>query len=195
MSFTANIPASGQTLGNSRPQILNNFASLRTTIANATQPNHIDVNNIGAGKHIFIQMPAQVPTAIANQPGVGEGGLITQSIAGATQLFFAHDNETSGGLPVYRQMTGPLFTGQGGLAQGGTTMLFGGIILKWGRVNAVSGNIVFATECGSAFPTNCFSVTVTRTVTNSFTVTAVTNTGFTFSGGGGGTFDFMAIGN
>lgn len=192
MSFTPSIPASGQTLGNSRPQVLNNFASLRTTISNISQPNHIDVNNVGAGKHIFVQMPVQTITA-ANTPAANEGGLVTRTISAASELFYLRDASAT---PF--QMTGPLFTGQGGLSNGGTTMLFGGIILKWGRVTTALGaqNLLFATECGSAFPTACFAVMESGGATGNFFPTNITDTGFTSNNAQGGTtIYFIAIGN
>lgn len=128
MSFTANIPASGQTLGNSRLQVLNNFASLRTTISNVTQPNHTDVNNSGAGKHIFVEMPVQTPGA-ANLPLANEGGLITQTVSGSSELFYVRD-----AVNTYFQMTGSVVK-----ANIGTSVVLGGIRIQWMAVNAASG--------------------------------------------------------
>lgn len=176
MSFTAGIPASGQSLGSSRTQVLNNFSVLRSTISNVIQPNHIDVNNTGAGKHIFVQMPVQVSGA-ANLPAAQEGGLITKTASGASELFYARD-----AVNAYLQMTGPLFTGQGTNSVGGTTMLFGGIILKWGIGSGVTS---FLTQCGSVFPNNCF------VVVSNLAASAVSPTGFTINGGA----YFIAIGN
>lgn len=131
MTFTANIPASGQTLGNSRLQVLNNFASLRTTISNVTQPNHIDVNNAGAGKHIFVQMPVQTPGA-ANLPLANEGGLITQTVSGSTELFYVRDN-----VNTYLQMTGSVVTGNNG-----ASVILGGIRIQWFRALAANGAVI-----------------------------------------------------
>lgn len=202
--FTPNIPRSGQTLGNSRPQVLNNFASLRNTISQGSgnpgptdKPNHVDVNAVGAGKHIFVQMPVQT-TGVANLPANNEGGMITRTISGSSELFYVRDN-----VSTYYQMTGPFFSGQGALAKGGTTMLFGGIVLKWGQIStaASSATITFATECGSAFPTNCLSINLTRTATGSSTqavsVTSLSNTQAVINTGGtaAATVYFIAIGN
>ncbi len=128
MSFTANIPASGQTLGNSRLQVLNNFASLRTTISNVTQPNHTDVNNSGAGKHIFVEMPVQTPGA-ANLPLANEGGLITQTVSGNSELFYVRD-----AVNTYFQMTGSVVK-----ANSGTSVVLGGIRIQWMAINAADG--------------------------------------------------------
>lgn len=127
MSFTPNIPASGQTLGNSRLQVLNNFASLRTTISNVTQPNHIDVNNVGAGKHIFVQMPVQVAGA-PNLPAANEGGLITQTVAGNSELFYVRD-----AIATYLQMTGSVVPGNAG-----ASVIFGGVRIQW--INVVAND-------------------------------------------------------
>lgn len=188
MSFTAGTPFNGETLGQSKLEVRNNFSSLRATISQGSgspgpgdKPNHIDVNSAGAGKHIFVQMPVQT-AGTANLPTALEGGLITKTAAGASELFFVRD-----AVATYFQMTGPVFTGQGGLAKGGTTMLFGGIILKWGQT-ATNGTKLFATECGSAFPNNCFIVL------SEGSVTSITTTSFDLSGATP-PVTFIAIGN
>lgn len=152
MSFTANIPVSGQTLGASRSQIVLNFSTLRTTISNATQPNHIDVNNPtgqGAGKHIFVQMPIQTPGA-ANQPGANEGGIIAQTDAnGSTELYYAHDNQQSAGIPIYRQFTGASINGNG------YAYVAGGILIQWAQATASDNTII---NFPRAFSAAAFSV-------------------------------------
>lgn len=175
MGFTPNIPANGQTLGSSRLQVLNNFSSLRTTISNASLPNHIDVNLTGAGKHIFVELPVQTPSP-ANQPAASEGGLITQTASGSSELFYARDNEQSGGNPVYRQITGPVT-----VAQQGSSVLFGGLIIKWGRVaGATSGSVI--TFPGGAFPNNVYNLLLTTksTLSGKFVgYSALSTTSFT----------------
>jgi hypothetical protein len=188
MSFTPNIPASGQTLGNSRLQVLNNFASLRTTISNVTQPNHIDVNNSGAGKHIFVQMPNQTPGA-ANLPAAGEGGLITRAILGNSELYYVRD-----AVNTYYQMTGPFVMNVGPPANG-SVLLFGGLIMKWGLLQNTAGPFNFVTP----FPNNCFGVTFTPISGNqrSFAVLSFNVTQFdvTISGGPVNQAFYIALGN
>jgi hypothetical protein len=132
MSFTPNIPASGESLGASRLEVLNNFASLRTTISNVTQPNHVDVNASGAGKHVFVQMPVQT-TGAANLPGANEGGLIAKTAAGSSELFYVRDAVSN-----YIQMT----TGTPISGNNGSTFLPGGMILKWFRYGQTSASNV-----------------------------------------------------
>ena len=188
MSFTPSIPASGQTLGNSRLQVLNNFASLRTTISNVTQPNHIDVNNSGAGKHIFLQMPNQTPGA-ANLPASGEGGMITRAISGNSELFYVRD-----AVNTYYQMTGPFVMNVGPPANG-SILLFGGLIMNWGFLTSTAGPFNFVTP----FPNNCFGVTFTPVsgTQRQFAVLSFNQTQFdvTISGGSTNQAFYIALGN
>ena len=187
MSFTSGIPTSGQTLGNSRSQVLNNFTSLRTTISNVSQPNHIDVNNVGAGKHVFVQMPVQAPGA-ANLPAANEGGMITQTLNGNSELYFVRD-----AINTYFQMTGPYVLNSG--TPNGSIVLFGGLILKWGRVSPVTGNITFATP----FLNNCFGAVLTPQINANASLSLVSfnTTGLTYSASTGGITSvfYIAIGN
>lgn len=159
MSFTPGVPDTGQTLGGTKDLIRNNFSSLRTTITNASQPNHIDVNNTGAGKHIFVQMPVQTPGA-ANLPAANEGGLITQTATGRSELFYARDADTTRiqltcGTPVTAQ------NGTSFLPAIATTgpSITNGVKIQWGQfsISGTSTNVVFAT----AFDTNIWAIVAT----------------------------------
>lgn len=124
MSFTPGIPSSGQTLGNSRLQVLNNFASLRTTLAQ----NHIDVNAAGAGKHSFVQLVNQLTI-----PGGLSGGDETLysklDPSNAGQIYF-----TRGATGVEIQLTGP--GNPKSLAPLATNYSFlpGGFVIQWGTI-------------------------------------------------------------
>ena len=93
MSFTPNIPDSGQTLGGSRSQISNNFANYYTVMS----VNHVAPNASGQGKHAFVEMPVQssVPATLA-----GEGGLFTQTLDGKSILYYQRDANTTINQPV-----------------------------------------------------------------------------------------------
>lgn len=136
MSFTPGCPFDGESLGQSKLEVRNNFASLRTTISNTSKPNHIDVNLAGAGKHAFIQMPVQTPGA-ANLPLALEGGLITQTVSGSSELFYVRD-----AVVTYTQLT----RGNPTIAASGVTFLPGGVRIAWGQANASGGvaNFTFA---------------------------------------------------
>lgn len=187
MSFTPLIPASGQSLGNSRTQVLNNFASLRTTLSNVLQPNHIDVNSSGAGKHIFLQMP--VKTSGANNLTVtGEFGMIAQAVSGVSELFASRD----GG--AYFQLT----AGTPTVAASGKTFLPGGLILQWGVNGAISNGA--SVSFSSAFPNACFGVQVTINTASTLSpvgINGFSTTGFTFrtTAAGSVPITYLAIGN
>lgn len=55
MSYTSNIPLSGESLGSTRDRINQNFQQIDTVLA----VNHVPFNDAGEGKHKFLQMPEQ----------------------------------------------------------------------------------------------------------------------------------------
>jgi len=85
MSFTPNIPASGQKLGNSRLQVLNNFGNYNTVMS----VNHVAPNAIDQGKHKFMQMPVQ---ASAPSSASGEGVMYTKTAGSQSIPFYKKDN-------------------------------------------------------------------------------------------------------
>ncbi len=157
MSFTANLPQTGQSLGVTRQPILNNFASLRNTISAGSgnpgagdKPNHIDVNNTGPGKHIFVEMPVQLPT-VNNLPLANEGGMITQTISGKSELFYVRD-----AINTYYQMTGPST-----VATNGCAPLFGGLMIQWGQENIPANGQNVPVTFPTAYSVPAYSVVVT----------------------------------
>lgn len=96
MSFTPNIPVSGQTLGITRDPIRNNFLNYYNTMST----NHNAPDASGAGKHKFVEMPVQGtdPTTLA-----GEGGLFTKSLSSdptKSILYYQRDANTTINQPV-----------------------------------------------------------------------------------------------
>ena len=85
MSFTPLIPAAGQTLGSSRPQVQNNFTNYNDVVS----VNHVAPNAPGQGKHKFLQMPVQ---ASATTTASGEGGVYTKTTIGQSIPFYTKDN-------------------------------------------------------------------------------------------------------
>ena len=138
MSFTPGIPRSGQSLGNSRPQVQGNFDYINTAFA----INHVAFNASGVGKHKFMQMPEQVaaPTTLAN-----EGALYTKEAQGITNLFWRQE---SNGTEIQLTNIEPL------IAASGYTFLPGGLLLQWG----VTGSIASTSTVNFpiAFPNNTF---------------------------------------
>ncbi len=87
MSFDPNVPNTGQTLGQTKNPIRNNFNSLRSTLAQ----DHIDVNATGAGKHTVIHFPNAVSTSPATL--LNEVALYSKDISGTPFLFYQGPNQ------------------------------------------------------------------------------------------------------
>lgn len=85
MTFTPDIPRTGQTLGNSRPQVVGNFTTIHRAFsvdsASGNQTgDHFDYDTANEGKHLRVRLPAigvTPPTTAA-----GEGAIYTQDIGG-----------------------------------------------------------------------------------------------------------------
>lgn len=162
MSFYPGIPSSGQSLGNSRPQVLSNFSSLRDTLA----VNHVDVNLIGAGKHKFVQMPAQGSAPITSADEIAE---YVKVVSGNARVFVRQPNS---GTEIQVSGYDPVLSNTAG-----STYLPGGILLQWGSLaNAGSGQVV-------TFPiafTTVFQAYAIPSAIRQFGVSAVSNNTFTF---------------
>jgi hypothetical protein len=94
-TFTSSIPASGQTLGNSRAQVNNNFGNYAGLIG----VNHYAPNDINQGKHKFATFPIQ---ASAPSTASGEGCLftLTSAVNSKSELYYRQDNITTVNYPV-----------------------------------------------------------------------------------------------
>lgn len=165
MTFTPNIPASGQTLGQTRDDIRNNFTNYNDTIS----VNHVAPNATGAGKHKFVQMPEQ---GTAPATAVNEMALYTRELSGRSTLYLRQENSGSS-----IQMSGvtPALSGNNGY-----TFLPGGFLIQWGTHAIASGST--ATSIGISFPilflaTN--SVVVTPSENRNTWITFVGTTQFT----------------
>lgn len=147
MSYTANVPVSGQSLGNSRPIINQNFQTIDT----AFTVNHKNFNNAQAGKHELVQLP----TAQAASPGTaaGEIALYSKDVAGVPQLFFQKESVAAAGADI--QMTVDVVPTA---AENGVTFLPGGMILQWGKVATGSVSEIYGFNI--TFPNNVFNIQV-----------------------------------
>lgn len=171
MSFTPNIPFVGQSLGNSRTQVLNNFASLRTQ----TAANHADVNDANAGKHTFIQYVVQGsdPSTAAN-----EVARYTKLVSGVAREFLRLPSNGS----VF-QVSGPAPV----VGANGYTFLPGGLLMQWGTRagSSSSSNAVVFPVAFSAAPyyVNAIPVRAASSPGSDFATVivtgSVTTTGFT----------------
>lgn len=127
------------------------------------QTNAGSINTIWGIDHVSFAGPVagthkQVQFSLNNVPSLPTTfpTLFTNIVNAVPQLFFYSGNASQTSSQYQR--------GVGSFSTGGSTFLFGGIILKWGQCN-VSGaqDISFATECGSAFPNNGF-VTIAQPI-------------------------------
>lgn len=160
MTYTPNVPQSGQTLGNTRQTILDNF----TLIGTGFSANHNALGSVGAGKHKFLQMPDQ---ASAPSTALNEAGFYSKAVSGVSQLFFKGENSgteyqltygTSGVDPA--AATFGTNTAYAADHTGGWTFLPGGLIMQYGvRSNLSSGNNTVTFP--RTFPTAVFSIQVT----------------------------------
>lgn len=137
MSFTPNLPATGQSLGFTKTPIKDNFAVIRSTIAT----NHYDVNDPLAGKHKFSVYPSQGTDPVTTTT---EAAIYTKTLGQVNAVFRSQDSAGAGGK-VY-QLTRAI---DGSFASfgtnnaygtppatftqtGGWTFLPGGLLLQYG---------------------------------------------------------------
>ncbi len=158
MSYTVPVPVSGQSLGNSRPIIAQNFATIQTIF----DKNHVDFNASGGGKHKYVEIPVSV--SIPAGLTASEGTLYTKTVSGASQLFYSPDttsNEYQLTNTISAQFTKfSTNTAYAASHTGGWTFLPGGMIMNYGRftVSGSSGTVTFAL----AFPSGSapYSLTI-----------------------------------
>lgn len=168
MAYDPRPNASGDTLVGSRDAIRTNFTILQTVL----NENHVDIDETGAGKHSFLQMPEQssAPATDSN-----EGGLYTKVADSVTNLFFRQ--ESSGDEIQLTAAQTPL------AATAGNTFLPGGLLLQWGKVASpsTSGQVTFP----EAFSAEPYSIQVTSQGSGSSEVSKSTPPTST-------TFDYIA---
>jgi hypothetical protein len=138
MSFTPNTPTTGQTLGQTKFLIQNNFTVLAATIA----VDHFDVMQSTKGKHNVIHFP----TPLTTSPGTlaNEIAVYSKSISGAPFLFFQPPGQVATG-PDTQITTGlgpgaftPTYSGSGASGTGYQTFTFGNIFMIFGTVFAAN---------------------------------------------------------
>lgn len=199
MSYTQNIPVSGDTLGGTRDRIRANFQ----LIDSIQSVNHVAYGALGQGKHKFLQLPEQVsaPTTAAN-----EGGFYTKVGASPaeTNLFYMaeSDNFEYQLTRVISASTARFATNTAYAANhtGGWTFLPGagtvnGMLFQYGFYSgaAPTGTVSFPVD----FTNSAYSVQTTSTSLNVNTgvnVTSVATGGFNFIKTFGVTFYWVAIG-
>lgn len=185
MSYQPRPLANGDTLVSSRNPIRTNFELIRTIL----QQNHDlndDFNNADAGKHKFMNIPNHV--SVAN-PAVGaneivlysrnltKANLVVESEGGTEYQLTTMTTATDAIVNRFGTKANDPTAGQ----DGGFTFLPGGLIMAYGRADhgTVNGTVTFPIT----FNGTPYSVTATVESagnTNSFHMTAITNTNFTY---------------
>jgi hypothetical protein len=166
----SSLPNSGQSLGQTRAAIKNNFDLIKTTL----DQNHVDLDLANKGKHYVIQMPvtASIPVAPLPPGGLvaGESNLYSKTSSAASQIFFSPD-ASGNEYQLTRAITAsfPSFSTNAayGVAppntvlRGGWTFLPGGMLFQYGVFRGTgtsntpsSGTIPFPVQ----FTTACFSI-------------------------------------
>lgn len=173
--INTNIPNANDYPGDDQPGMQTNFSNINSYL----QIDHVTPGASNNGTHKQVTFNANnVPSTSPALPT-----LFTNAVAGVNELFF-YSGPASAVANQYVNATS------------GSTMLLGGMILKWG----FSGTIGSPVNFGVAFPNACYSMTVTGSstlYTGGFVVSALSRTAFTVSrtsGGGSTGYYFIAIG-
>jgi hypothetical protein len=130
-------PAANDKPANDQSPMQMNFASIKTLI----DVDHVDFNNAQYGQHNQVTFAANNVPTVPTTPPV----LFTNNVLGLAQLFY-YTGDVPNGAQQYVS------------GANGSTMAFGGIIIKWGlQMNAANNTTV---NFVSDFPNDCFAVTV-----------------------------------
>lgn len=181
----------GQSLGNSRDLIKNNFGDIDTTFT----VNHVQYNDGSGngGMHNFVQMPLPAVTPVT---GVGQVGLYarTSTLTSQPEMVFSHQSGST--APASAQIVE--FT-SAGWGNPGWARLPSGIMFKWGLVNigGLSSGATITFPTGATIPayTAVYNVQITQGYNSTSTANNVTPsvsystpptaTGFTLTWSGG----------
>ena len=87
--FTPNMPASGQSLGFTRPLVLGNFANYKENM----EQNHEDVNSADSGKHKFITLTDR--GSVTPATGATEAGIYATQVNGRMVTFIQRESSTA----------------------------------------------------------------------------------------------------
>lgn len=152
-TYTANVPITGQSLGNSRPTINNNFQAIQTVY----DENHVDFNASNAGAHTHVDMLAQGANP---DPATGLISHFSKDVSGVTEWFMQRENT---GVVFQMSKGNPLLSSVGNHTEG-NTFLPGGFIMKFGFVGPLGGPISFITvNYLTPFPNAIFSAIASPT--------------------------------
>lgn len=179
-SFDNAVPAANDNPSSDQPDMLTNNQSTLGIIGE----DHITFNLNNGGQHKairFNQDASYVPT-----PPVSPPELFTNTVLGLPQLFY-YSGDAAHSSTQYVASTN------------GSTLLLGGLIIKWGVATAIAGGQVVTFV--SPFPNNCFVVVATSidpALSSGIASTNITTSSFKAnrtSGSGVVGINYIAIGN
>ena len=144
-----NVPLTGQSLGQTRVPIQQNFL----TIGAAFAIDHVDYNTAGQGKHNKVTLPVQAADPVLAGNDIA---LYSKSNGATSELFFMR-----GITPAY-SWTDSL------QATAGWTRLPSGILLKWDVSTGGPGLTTYTFPLGANIPafTNIFQIILTTAYNN-----------------------------
>lgn len=204
MTYTTDIPISGDTLGGTRDRVRTNFQ----LIDSINSINHVAYGSLGQGKHKFLQMPevtasgAGVPTTLAN-----EGGLYVDVGANPAEsnLFFRGESDgfqyqLTKVIQASNARFGVNIVAYVADNNGGWTFLPGGLLLQYGRrtTPGSSGTITFPVPFPSGVAPFSIQISNERTSARSCSINSagISATGFSYflDTGGSVAVNWIAIG-
>jgi hypothetical protein len=191
-----NIPAAKNTPAQDQPEMQKNYANIAGFLA----VDHTAAGSINAGTHTHVTFPTNV---------VPSKDPITEKY---TPVLFT--NNQDGNQPTPNTLPGnELFFFSGSVLESlqqyivssnGSTMLFGGVIFKWGNLTIPPATTSTTITFSSPYPNNCFCVLLTASnargavLTSTTFVSSVSATNFILTSGTNSqpaTFYYLAIGN
>jgi hypothetical protein len=130
MTYTPDVPVTGQTLGNSKPLINSNFMLIPQLIA----VNHISFGQPGVGKHNLVSFYSQ---GSDQATGATDVAAYSKTAGGNTQLYF---RAPSSGAVYQWTGTAAAASSTPSANANGWTYLAGGILLMWFNVT-IAGSL------------------------------------------------------
>ena len=160
MTFTRNIPISGDSLGGTRDRVRTNFQEIDTV----NSVNHVAFNSLGEGKHKFLQMPVQASSPVT---AADEAGLFAlDDSSGVPQLYFKGDNTAAAATSNLYQLTAGTSGADANIATfganaNGWTFLPGGLLLQWGSYSQGTSTAGISVSFSRAFGAAPYSIVLT----------------------------------
>lgn len=194
-SINTAIPAAKNTPAQDQPEMQKNFANIAGFLAvDHTAPGTANI----AGTHTHVTFPNNVvPSAVSGNytpvlfTNNQDGKQPTPNTLPQNELFFFSGSV----LESLQQYI---------VSSNGSTMLFGGVVLKWGSMTIPAATTSTTVTFASSYPNNCFCVLLTASnargavLSSTSFVSAVTTSNFTVTSATNSqpaTFYYLAIGN